>query len=846
MEPPRIGDLETLALAGSGPCGSVYKARDAEGNTVALKVFQGEAINRRQLDEATKALESAGWLRGVMPVLATDFHGSPPRRLTPWMVEPGDSGEDVARNLQERFGRFPSVDSWRVLREMAEALAMFHSHGVAHANLKPGNVFFDEEDRVVLTDWALGNMPGVRRLEFTDAYLYQSPEQLRDPGGYLHGSGFRWDVFAFGVLAFQLLTGRFPRCHETFALLMPGNAEHLAEGVHTDVERVARRLEEHAGIHWPEEPRNSLEAGWHGWITRCLAIDASLRPATMMEVARGLAHLEEHAASEATCDAALDQRRHAERSGRKAKAFAVLTGLLAIAAAGYGTRLWWNSQQLGQELTDERMHGQEVTALAEQEIFQSNLSRDQAVARERGVVGEHDQVIARLNASQEMADRLFGWAMEQDARQLPPLDGREARLRRLERHFEEFLKEAEATPSLADERARALLALAEIALSRGDTGRAGQKLDQAIGAWKGQPLDADLRLRLATDRLRLALRLQENGDAKTLEALAFARQALNGLPKGEIDGDRLDQLVAVLDFQEAKLFAARGEEAKALEQSMRATQALNRLAERRPDVVLLRSTMADSYLSAAAILEGMGSFGDAQEVRIQATGLLVKLVEQNPRDIELRLELAGCYGAIAQAALKTGDAASAELQNSRAVALLEAVLQEQPQNAAAMLQLGIQMGTKAALRRDRGQAEEATKLLDEGIRLLDAARAIDGSKVAAFRVALLQWQKGGMLGTSEESRNQALGCLLQARDALKALESSGDSPGVTPEQIRRSLAYLLGDLGNAQFVAKKPDEAKRTFIEAVAMWERLTSARPKNPEYEEGLAWCKKRLEELQ
>lgn len=846
MEHSRIADLETLALAGSGPCGSVYKARDADGNTVALKVFQGDAINRRQLEEATKALESPDWPRGIMPVLAADFHGSPPRRLTPWMVEPGDDGEEVPRNLQQRFDRFPSAGSWRVLREIAEALATFHSHGVAHANLKPGNVFFDEEDHVVLTDWALGNMPGVRRLEFTDAYLYQSPEQLRDPGGYLHGSGFRWDVFAFGVLAFQLLTGRFPRCHETFALLMPGNAEHLAEGIHTDVERVARRLEEHAGIHWPEEPRNSLEAGWHGWITRCLAIDPSLRPATMMEVARGLARIEEHAANEATCDAALDQRRHAERSGRRAKVFAVLTAFLAIAAAGYGTRLWLNSQQLGQELTEERKRGEEATALAEREISQSNLSRDQAVARERGVVGEHDQVMARLAASQGMADRLFGWAMEQDARQLPPLDGRDVRLRSLERHFEEFLKMTEPSPSMTAERAKALLALAEISLSRGDTTRAGQKLDQAIGAWKDQPLDADLRLRLATDRLRLALQLQENGDVKMMEAFAFARQALNGLPKAELDGDRVDQLIAVLDFQEAKVFATRGEEAKALEQSMRATQALNRLSERRPGVVLLRSAMAESYLSAAAILEGMGSFGDAQEVRIQATGLLVKLVEQNPRDIELRLELAGCYGAIAQAALKTGDAASAELQNSRAIALLEAVLQEQPQHQAAMLQLGIEMGTKAALRRDRGQTEEAAKLLDEGIRLLDAARTIDGSKVAAFRIALLQWQKGGMLGTSDESRNQALGCLLQARDALKALESSGDSPGVTPEQIRRSLAYLLGDLGNAQLIAQKSDEAKRTFIEAVAMWERLTTARPKNPEYEEGLAWCKKRLEELQ
>ncbi|HEY8962458.1 MAG TPA: hypothetical protein VIM57_09655, partial [Luteolibacter sp.] len=176
MEHPRIAGLETLALAGSGPCGSVYKACDSDGNAFALKVLRSDAVNRRQLEEATKVLESPDWPRGVMPVLTAEFHGNPPGRVTPWMAELGGHGEEVPRNLQQRFARFPSADSWRVLRELAEALATFHSRGVAHANLKPGNVFFDDDDHVVLTDWAMGNMPGVRRLEFTDAYLYQSPE----------------------------------------------------------------------------------------------------------------------------------------------------------------------------------------------------------------------------------------------------------------------------------------------------------------------------------------------------------------------------------------------------------------------------------------------------------------------------------------------------------------------------------------------------------------------------------------------------------------------------------------------------------------------------------------------
>ena len=56
-----------------------------------------------------------------------------------------------------------------------------HERRVAHGNLKPGNVFFADDGEVLLSDWAMGNMPGAEQFVFTDAVLYQSPEQLRNP-----------------------------------------------------------------------------------------------------------------------------------------------------------------------------------------------------------------------------------------------------------------------------------------------------------------------------------------------------------------------------------------------------------------------------------------------------------------------------------------------------------------------------------------------------------------------------------------------------------------------------------------------------------------------------------------
>ena len=87
---------------------------------------------------------------------------------------------------------------------------------------------------------------------------------------------------------------------------------------------------------------------------------------------------------------------------------------------------------------------------------------------------------------------------------LPPLDGRELRLKRLERYFEDFLTRTAAIETLADERARARLQLSEIALAAGDAPAATKRLDEALKAWENLPMDADLRFRVATNTLLLA------------------------------------------------------------------------------------------------------------------------------------------------------------------------------------------------------------------------------------------------------------------------------------------------------------------------------------------------------
>lgn len=844
MEAPRVEGLKVLGLAGSGGCGDVYLAEDEGGVRYAVKVFEGMAVQRSLLARMTARLETGGWPEGVLPVVFANFESRPALRVTPWLADGGPDAAQgmVPRSLQHRLGEFPGERAWPLVRALAQALAAMHGRRVAHGNLKPGNVFFDDAGGILLTDWALGNMPGVARFEFTDALLYQPPEQLLDAAGYAEESGYRWDVFAFGVLAYRLLTGRFPRCHEAFSAAAPATGETRGAGMQTDLPGMAQNLTSEAEVGWPDEAAGALEAGWRQWLEQCLALAPLQRPATMLEVVAGLEAVDEHVAAESEREHLLDQRRHADRRVRRASLAAGVAAAACLVLGG----LWLSgASRLRQEKQQRQDEKRNLTDTADAAVAARTQAEKQTAAAKATLESERAESLARLQASRLVGDELFGWAMEKGHRALPPLDGREQRLKRLEHFFEGFLTRAAEVRELAPERMRARLQLAEIALAAGDAEVATQRLGEAIKAWEGQPMDAELRLRLATDRLLLALLRQSAAAPDAAVAFVDARQALAEVPPAEVNADRMSQLTATLDVHEAKLLAARGEEAKALEQLMRATQTLNRLADHRPDAAVLRSELAACYLSSATVLEGIGTLGDAREVRTLAARELNGLLKKSPDDFPLRLELAGCYGAMAEAAVLAGDTTSAEALSKEAMKLLEKLLREQPDNREAGVRIAAQLGLSAGLMRDRGQATEALEAFDRGIRLLEGLRAsAPGDPSVRYRLALLGWQKGRMLGTGGK-RDEEIRLTTDARDLLARLETEHQPGGPPLEQIQRSTAYLLGDLGHVLQLVKKNAAAKTAFADAVRYWETLVKARPKNEEYAEAGTWCRQRLKEL-
>lgn len=848
MEASRVDDLTVLGPIGSGGTGHVYEAVDATGAAVALKIFENFAISSALLERTTQRLEAGGWPDGVLPVILAEFGEVPAFRLTPLMADRGNSTGDGARkslrprSLQHRLDQYPGLDSWNFVRSLAKAIAGMHSRQVAHGNLKPGNIFFDDEGGVLLTDWAMGNMPGIAQFQFTDAVLYQAPEQLKEPRGYLDGAGYRWDVFAFGVIAYRVLTGRFPRCHQAFSHVAPQPGETHRDGFKADLHKIAGNLESHAEVAWPDEAQSALEHGFRKCIDACLALDPGERPASMIELVRAIDEVEREIRDSKDRESLAGQCQRAERATWRALfGLGAATGLALICAG-----MWYVSRnQVKFERLQRMEDGGRLKKVAEDAQAAKTAAEGKVLEVEKAMADEREASLARLEASRWIGDLLFSWAMEKGNRRLPPLDGREVRLNRLERYFEDFLTRTENLKSLTAERAKVRLQLAEIALAAGDPVVAARRLVEATEAWGSRPIDGELRLRFATNSLLLALLRQENGDPEAKAAFQSARQSLSKVPRAEVEGERLDQLSAILDFHESKLQAAAGDETKALEQLMRATQTLIRISQQRPDSAVLKSELANCYLSSAAILEAAGNLADAREVRVMAAGQMTTLLKMHPQDLRIRLDLAGCYSAMSEDALLSGNMADAETFSREAMQLLDGILSEQPNEVEAIVGKAAQLGMRAGLLRDRGRQADAMEDFDEGIRMLEALKTgQNGNSKVAYRLALLWWQKGRILGAGG-ARDGEIGLMTKARQVLDTLTGPPPADEPPPEQLRRSKAYLCGDLGHALQISDRKEEAIRAFSDAISEWQQLAQKRPNYEEYAEGLFWCKQRLEDL-
>ena len=211
----RLGDYEVTSFLAAGGMGEVYRARDTKlGRQAALKILPASLVldreRRARFEREARLLASLNH-----PNIAT-IYGIVERDGVSALALELVEGETLADRILR--GGLPLAEAIRIATQIADALDASHEKGVVHRDLKPSNIAIDAAGTVKLLDFGLAKTLSedasyldVQTIDATREGLvigtaaYMSPEQARG-----QRIDKRTDIWAFGCVLFELLTGRTP------------------------------------------------------------------------------------------------------------------------------------------------------------------------------------------------------------------------------------------------------------------------------------------------------------------------------------------------------------------------------------------------------------------------------------------------------------------------------------------------------------------------------------------------------------------------------------------------------------------------------------------------------------
>src|SRR5512132_1487448 len=251
----RLGPYEILAPIGAGGMGEVYRAKDPRlGREVAIKVlpasFSKDPDRLRRFEHEARA---AGALNHPN---ITAIHDIGSHDGAPYVVTELLEGETLRSRLAT--GALSTRKAIDYAIQIARGLAAAHDKGIVHRDLKPENLFVTKDGRVKILDFGLAKLKqpeeGVDKTDLQTATAgtepggvlgtmgYMSPEQVRGkPADY------RSDLFAFGAILFEMLSGQRAFHGDTAADTMsailtkePPDLSATNRDVHPGVDRIIR------------------------------------------------------------------------------------------------------------------------------------------------------------------------------------------------------------------------------------------------------------------------------------------------------------------------------------------------------------------------------------------------------------------------------------------------------------------------------------------------------------------------------------------------------------------------------------------------------------------------------
>ena len=217
---PKFPQLEILALIGQGGMGAVYKARQRQlDRVVALKILPpGIGEDLAFSDRFAREAKAMAKLNHPGIVTIHDFGHA--EGLYYFIMELVDG---ASLSLLMHNGRVSPREALAIVPQICDALQYAHDQGIVHRDIKPENILLDRQGRVKVADFGLAKLVGAANELVTGGVTtyatgltevgkvmgtphYMAPEQVDHPGQVDH----RADIYALGVVFYQMLTGEFP------------------------------------------------------------------------------------------------------------------------------------------------------------------------------------------------------------------------------------------------------------------------------------------------------------------------------------------------------------------------------------------------------------------------------------------------------------------------------------------------------------------------------------------------------------------------------------------------------------------------------------------------------------
>jgi serine/threonine protein kinase len=857
MSLPEIAGHELLDLVGSGGCGAVYRA-SAKGKACAVKVFSSMAINRKGLSAAMAAIQQMPHHRGILPVEEMNFERSPYYIVTPLV---GVLTRDAQGRRQWQTPTLESLcqgglapdQAWSYIYQLSDALAWLHKYGVPHGNLRPSSILLedDAESSIRLTDIGQGWVGGIHHLELGDHFMHLCPEQADSPDGVFAGYGPSWDVYAFGVVSYRLLTGKFPRGEHAWAEQLAIVQQRAAGGLAASIDSRAlvTAIRSQPKVVWPSAALSKWDERRRAIIERALDLNPSARWSDMREVVREFEIIESDYLLEEAREQTLEERRRQAAKVRTLQVAAVILASAFILSCIYG-------------FSQLRIRQKHETAIAEQEtvLNREKQVRDARIAtltqEKEAAINQKKTADANLQHAQNAVDQFLTQLLQTPTSNKLDIEFSKTQLKDALSFCMTALPALEQSPQLGIERLRAYGNIGQIYLRLRDYDQAlsylGKARDQAaklLQAAPSSPQAPQFQQWLGRYSLLLSDIHEHRGDRA--QSLKLLRDATPALAAG-LAADPANRL-------------ARSESARACLEYGRRTLQLGDMAEAEKVLATVPTILDPKVIGADLIPEEQfilarakfaqgqaqreaGRVQDALTTLIDAVTEMGTLVmNSSPRNQDQALMLAEAYTELAELLIKAIGIKEAREAFSQAVPILLELNRLLPEWAEVKYWLARNYVGISLLDRDEGRPGDAVKRKQDAIELLNEILADEKDNVRyAFLLARARGEYAELM-TDMRKETAALPIIKQAVEAMQALLARDPDAPMGPERRQWEVqhAQLLGVLGHTSQSLGKKAEARAAFEQASQCWKRLAGIMPGDEVIQQGQQWTQERLAKL-